>query len=57
MPQLETVLKRFESPDEVRTFETGQFAFASFCGRERAEASTSLRRPFGVASSLQPSEL
>jgi hypothetical protein len=25
MPQLETVLKRFEQPDEIRAFEKGKF--------------------------------
>jgi hypothetical protein len=32
MPMLETVLKRFEEPDEVRTFEKGKFELVRIGG-------------------------
>ncbi|MFZ0564155.1 MAG: hypothetical protein WAM43_21255, partial [Terriglobales bacterium] len=32
MPMLETVLKRFEEPDEIRTFEKGKFELVHIGG-------------------------
>ncbi len=32
MPELETILKRFEEPDEVRTFEKGKFELVHIGG-------------------------
>jgi hypothetical protein len=41
MPTLETVLKRFETPDELRTFEKGKFELVRIGGLTIGRAHTS----------------